>query len=162
MSFCNVSQKLHHGNFRLRKIQSRIIYHCYFFSFSGWIAIHVEEMDSLRCTDLVHARAQKLPLPGEFRGNFRFNHGTRDVWLSNSVFSAFFRLFDRNLALLAYFNCIFHQSHVILWNHFRAIFRRFVLICFHFVCTYHIVSITASEENFTPSSELRRHFSQIK
>ena len=68
------------------------------------------------CTDLVHARAQKLQLRarGEFRSNFRFNHGTRDVRLSNQVFSAFFRLLDRNLALVAYFNCIFHQSHVIL------------------------------------------------
>mgnify|MGYP000438789627 CR=1 FL=1 len=64
-------------------------------------------MDSLRCTDLVHARAQKLQLPGEFWRNFRRNHGIRDVWLSNSVFSAFFRLFDRNLALVAYFICIF-------------------------------------------------------
>ena len=59
-------------------------------------------MDSLRCTDLVHARAQKLELPGEFRANFRRNHGTRDVWLSNLVFSAFFRLFDRNLALVGF------------------------------------------------------------
>ena len=71
-------------------------------------------MDSLCSTDLVHARAQKLQLPGEFWSNFRPNHGTRDVWLSNSVFSAFFRLLDRNLALEAYFNCIFYQSHVIL------------------------------------------------
>ena len=71
-------------------------------------------MDSLRCTDLVHARAQKLQLPGEFRSNFRRNHGIRDVWLLNSVFSAFFRLFDRNLALEAYFNCIFYQTHVIV------------------------------------------------
>ena len=63
-------------------------------------------MDSLRCTDLAHARAKKLQLPGEFRSNFRRNHGIRDVWLSNSVFSAFFRLFDRNVALEALFNCI--------------------------------------------------------
>ena len=71
-------------------------------------------MDSLHKTDLGHARAQKLQLPDEFWSNFCRNHGIRDVWLSNSVFSAFFRLFDRNLALEAYFNCIFYHSHVIL------------------------------------------------
>ena len=61
-----------------------------------------------------HARAQKLQLHDEFWSNFRRNRGIRDVWLSNSVFSAFFRLFDRNLALKAYFNCILYHSHVIL------------------------------------------------
>ena len=74
-------------------------------------------MDSLRCADLqlVDARAQKLQLLGEFGANFCRNHGIRDVWLSNSVFSAaVFRLFDRNLAPEAYFNCSFYQSHVIL------------------------------------------------
>ena len=42
----------------------------------------MQEMDSLRCTDLLHARAQKLQLPGEVHNNFCRNHGIRDVWLS--------------------------------------------------------------------------------
>ena len=116
-----------------------------FFSFSGCIATYVQEMDPLRCTNLVHARPQKLQLPGKFRSNFHRNHGIRDVWLSNSVFSALFRLFHRNLALEAYFNCIFYQSHVILWNNFRAIFAALSSFVFT-LFAYHVVSLTASEE----------------
>ena len=70
-------------------------------------------MDPLRCTELLHAGAQKLQLPGELQSNIRRNHGIRDVWLSNSVFSGFFRLFERKplsigfSAKEAYFNSIF-------------------------------------------------------
>ena len=70
-------------------------------------------MDSLRCNDLLHARAQKLQLPGEVQSSFLRHHGIRDVWLSNSGFSEFFRLFERkprSIDLSAkdgYFNSIF-------------------------------------------------------
>ena len=124
-----------------------------FFAFSRWIAIHVQEMDSLCCTDLLHARAQKLQLPGEVQSNSCRNHGIPNVWLWNSAFSEFFRLFEsksRSIGLSAkksYFNCIFYQGHVILWerNNFRAIFSflsSFVFTLF----AYHVVSLTASEE----------------
>ena len=84
------------------------------------MAFHVQEMDSLRCTDLLHARAEKQQLPGEVQSNSCRNHGIPDVWLSNSVFLAFFRLFEsksRCIGLSAkksYLNCIFYQGNVIL------------------------------------------------
>ena len=77
-------------------------------------------MDLLRCTDLLHARAQKLQLPDEVQSNSYQNHGIPDVWLSNSVFSEFFRLFESNPRSIglsvkkSYFNCIFYQSRMIL------------------------------------------------
>ena len=52
-------------------------------------------------------------IPGELQSNIRRNHGIRDVWLLNSVFSGFFRLFERKplsigfSAKEAYFNSIF-------------------------------------------------------
>ena len=109
-------------------------------------------MNSLWYTDLLHASAQKPQFPGEFQGNFRRDHGIRDVWLSNSVFSEFFRLFDgkiRSICLSArrkFFNSIFYQGYVILCdrNNFRSIFfalSRFVFTLFAF----HVVSRTASE-----------------
>ena len=93
-------------------------------------------------TDLLHTRAQKLQLPGEVQSNSCRNHGIPNVWLSNSVFSEFFRLFkskSRSIGLSAkksYLNCIFYQGLLIPWerNNFRAIFFLFVIICFHFVC----------------------------
>ena len=114
----------------------------HFFAFSTWIAIHVQEMDSLRCSDLLHGRAQKVQLPNEVQSNSCCSHGFPDVWLSNSVFSEFFRLFEsksRSIGLSAkksYFNCIFYQGHVILWkrNNYRAIFSSFssfFLLCLH-------------------------------
>ena len=75
-------------------------------------------MDSLRCTDLLLARAQKRQLPGEVQSNSCRSHGIPDVWLSNSVSSEFYRLFEsksRSIGLSAkksYFNCIFYQSHL--------------------------------------------------
>ena len=77
-------------------------------------------MDSLRCSDLLHGRAQKVQLSGEVQSNSCRSHGSPDVWLSNSVFSEFFRLFEsksRSIGLSAkksYFNYIFYQGHVIL------------------------------------------------
>ena len=50
--------------------------------------------------------------PGEVQSKFRLNHAILDVWLSNSVLSEFFRLFERKprsiglSAKEAYFNCI--------------------------------------------------------
>ena len=124
-----------------------------FLAFSRWIASHAQEMDSLCCTDLLHARAQNLHLPGWVQSNSCRNQGIPDVWLSNSVFSEIFKLFESNSrsiglsAKKSYFGCIFYEGHVILWerNNFRAIF--FALSSFVFtLLAYHVVSLTASEE----------------
>ena len=54
-----------------------------------------------------------MQLPPEVQSDFRRYHGIHDVWLSNSVFSEFFRLSERNprsidlSAKEGYFNCIF-------------------------------------------------------
>ena len=59
-------------------------------------------------------------IPPEVQSDFRRHHEIRDVWLSNSAFSEFFRLSERNprsiglSAKEAYFNCIFYQGYVIL------------------------------------------------
>ena len=56
------------------------------------MAIRVQEMDPLHCTDLLHARAQKLQLPPEVQSNFRRYCGIRDVWLSKLGFFGVFQI----------------------------------------------------------------------
>ena len=104
-------------------------------------------MDSLRCSDLLHGRAQKVQLPNEVQSNSCCSHGFPDVWLSNSVFSEFFRLFEsksRSIGLTAkksYIICIFYQGHVILWEkyNFRALFplcHHLFSLCLHITLSH--------------------------
>ena len=82
------------------------------------MAIHVQEMDPFRCTDLLQARAQKLQLPPEVQSNFRRYCGIRDVWLSKLGFFGVFQIIrkkakPRSIGLSAkksYFNCIFIKA----------------------------------------------------
>ena len=111
-------------------------------------------MDPLRCTELLHARAQKLQLLPEVQSNFRRYHGIRDVWLSNLVFAEFFRLFERKLrlALLAWqpkslisIAFLSRRCDSMRTKYFPCNF--FSLSSFVFtLLAYQVVSLTASEE----------------
>ena len=58
-------------------------------------------MDSLRCTDLLHARAQKLQLPGEVQSHSGRNHGIPEFGYRIRFFRSFSDYSKAALALLA-------------------------------------------------------------
>ena len=111
---------------------------------------YVQEMDSLRCTDLLHARAQKLQLPGEVQSNSCRNHGIPDVWLSNSVFSEFFQTVRKQISLywlvsqkvLFQLHFLSESCDSMRKKYFFSSLSSFVFTLF----PYHVVSLTASEE----------------
>ena len=91
-------------------------------------------MDSLRCTDLLHARAQKLQLPGEVQSNSCRSHGIPDVWLSNAVSSEFFRLFEsksRSIGLSAKKSYLSRSCDSMRKKIFFSLFHHLFSLCSH-------------------------------
>ena len=102
----------------------------------------------------------------EAQSNSCRKHWIPNVWLSNSVFSELFRLFEskgRSIGLSAkksYFKYIFYLGHVILWerNNFRAIFSSlssFVFILFN-ITLCHSRRPRSSCYNFITSQRFNR------
>ena len=105
------------------------------------------------------AGAQKLQLLGEVQSNSCRSHGIPDVWLSNSVFSEFFRLFEsksRSIGLSArsqlHFlsrSCDSKRKNVRFFPHCHHLFS----LCLHITLS-HSRHLRSSCYNFIQASVL--------